>query len=110
LLQQIGRREALFQEDLVRHGEELTSRIAESRFLVVGGAGSIGGAVVRELFAKQAKTLHVIDTSENNLAELVRDLRASLGYATEDFHAYCFDVLGVEFDAFVADVARRGTG
>lgn len=110
LLQWIGRREALFQEDIARHGAEIDAKVAASRFLVVGGAGSIGAAVVRELFARQPQTLHVIDISENNLAELVRDLRASLGYATKDFHAYCFDALGSEFDAFADDVVQRGAG
>ncbi len=84
-------------------------RVAESRFLVVGGAGSIGGAVVRELFARNPRALHVIDTSENNLAELVRDLRSSLGYIDGDFHAYCFDGLGPEFSAFAKQALEPGT-
>ena len=109
LLDLIGRQEPLFEEDLQLHGPEIDRLIAGSSFLVVGGAGSIGGAVVRELFARSPKSLHVVDVSENNLAELVRDLRSSLGYATEDFHAYCFDVLGPEFDAFAEDVTARGT-
>ncbi len=108
LLQWIGRSDALFQEDLEHHGAEIDAKVASSRFLVVGGAGSIGSAVVRELFARHPQALHVIDVSENNLAELVRDLRASLGYATADFHAYCFDALGAEFDAFAEDVLQRG--
>ncbi|MCR9295948.1 MAG: UDP-N-acetylglucosamine 4,6-dehydratase [bacterium] len=102
LLEMIGRDEPLFQADLQQHGPFIDEQIANSRFLVVGGAGSIGGAVVKEIFARNPKVLHVIDTSENNLAELVRDLRASLGYIDGDFHAYCFDILGPEFDAFAA--------
>lgn len=100
ILNLIGRSASLFEQDLAKYGDELTRMIEGSRFLVVGGAGSIGGAVVREIFARNPAALHVIDTSENNLAELVRDLRSSLGYTTGDFHAYCFDVLGPEFDAF----------
>ncbi len=68
--------------------------------MVIGGAGSIGSAIVKELFASNPRVLHVIDSSENNLAELVRDIRSSLGYNDGDFHAYCFDALGREFDAF----------
>ncbi len=77
LLYQIGRQERLFQEDLKSVEAAFEQEISKSRFLVVGGAGSIGGAVVRELFARNPKVLHVIDTSENNLAELVEmsDLR-----------------------------------
>ena len=109
LLNMIGRHEPLFEQDVVQHASTMNDEIANSRFLVVGGAGSIGSAVVRELFARNPRALHVIDTSENNLAELVRDLRASLGYIEGDFHAYCFDVLGSEFDAFSHQALAQGT-
>ena len=110
LLPLMGRDSSLFQEDLAKHEKEITEHIQASRFLVVGGAGSIGSAVVRELFARNPLALHVIDTSENNLAELVRDLRSSLGYTEGDFHAYCFDILGREFDAFAKHVKNSGEG
>jgi FlaA1/EpsC-like NDP-sugar epimerase len=51
-----------------------------SRFLVIGGAGSIGQAVTREIFKRHPKVLHVVDISENNMVELVRDIRSTLGY------------------------------
>lgn len=102
LLKLIGRRQGLFAADLARHGDELDQRVREGRFLVVGGAGSIGGAVVRELFRRKPRVLHVVDISENNLAELVRDLRSSLGYIDGDFHAFALDCGGEEFDALVA--------
>ncbi|MCM2373844.1 UDP-N-acetylglucosamine 4,6-dehydratase [Aporhodopirellula aestuarii] len=107
LLKLIGRAAPLFVEDIQKHGDSLAEKISQSRFLVVGGAGSIGGAVVRELFAKNPRALHVIDTSENNLAELVRDLRSTIGYTDGDFHAYCFDVLGPEFDAFAHNAIKQ---
>ena len=110
LLRLIGREEQLFEEDLIQHGNQIDDAVRGARFLVVGGAGSIGGAVVRELFRRQPAVLHVIDTSENSLAELVRDLRASLGYIQGDFHAYCFDPLGREFEAFVVNTQRIGQG
>lgn len=109
LLALIGRSTALFEKDSREHRQALDEMIAAGRFLVVGGAGSIGSAVVHELFARNPKTLHVIDTSENNLAELVRDLRSSLGYIAGDFHAYCFDVLGPEFSAFAQHTLRSGS-
>ncbi len=34
--------------------------------------------VVKELFKRKPKKLHVVDVNENNLVELVRDLRSSL--------------------------------
>ena len=54
--------------------------VAASRFLVIGGAGSIGQAVSKEIFRRNPCKLHVVDLSENNLAELVRDIRSSFGY------------------------------
>lgn len=107
LLRLIGREEQLFEEDLLRHGHQIDEAIRAANFLVIGGAGSIGSAVVRELFRRDPATLHIIDTSENSLAELVRDLRASQGYIQGDFHAYCFDPLREEFDAFAANAKRN---
>lgn len=98
----IGRSEPLFTEDLAAHGDQLDELIAGSRFLVVGGAGTIGAAVTRELFGRRPRALHVVDISENNLAELVRDLRSSIGYISGDFRTYCLDCLGAEFEALLA--------
>lgn len=100
ILQIVGRDRPLFEEDLRSHNSRMNELVASSRFLVVGGAGSIGGSVVREIFSRNPQRLHVIDISENNLAELVRDLRCSVGYIEGDFHAYCFDPLGPEFGAY----------
>ena len=108
LLEMIGRSQPLFTNDLAKHGAEIDDIVASSRFLVVGGAGSIGGAVVKELFRRNAKVLHVVDISENNLAELVRDIRSSMGYNDGEFHAYCFDVLGREFPAFAQTALQQG--
>ena len=110
MLSLIGRDKPLFAEDLHRHGASFDEAIAQSRFLVVGGAGSIGSAVVKEIFARNPRALHVIDTSENNLAELVRDIRSSLGYIDGEFHAYCFDILGREFSAFARQAQQAGHG
>lgn len=106
----IGREEPLFVEDLRAAEAEFSELIRSSRFLVVGGAGSIGSAVVREIFARNPKALHVIDTSENNLAEMVRDVRSSLGYIDGEFHAYCFDGLGPEFESFAKNSLEEGKG
>jgi len=103
LLCVIARSKGMFESDLGSRQEQLSAEIQGSRFLVIGGAGSIGGAVVRELFRYDPAVLHVIDISENNLAELVRDIRSSLGYSQGEFHAYCFDPLSREFNAFRRD-------
>ncbi|MCE9545314.1 MAG: polysaccharide biosynthesis protein, partial [Planctomycetia bacterium] len=102
ILSLIGRAEPLFVEDLRQHGPALDEAVRDGRFLVVGGAGSIGSAVVRELFARQPRVLHVADISENNLAEVVRNLRSSLGYIKGDFRTFALDAGSEEFDAMVA--------
>src|SRR5579859_3828484 len=101
ILSLIGRSAALFEEDLVRHGSSLDEAVASGRFLVIGGAGSIGSAVVRELFARKPRVLHVVDISENNLAELVRDVRSSVGYIEGDFRAFALDCGSCEFHAMI---------
>ena len=91
----------LFEEDLIRAEADMASLISKSKFLVIGGAGSIGQAVTREIFTRQPKLLHVVDISENNLVELVRSLRSSVGYFDGDFKTFCLDFGGREFDALM---------
>ncbi len=98
----IGRKEALFENDLLRYHDELGLMVSKSRFLVIGGAGSIGQAVVREIFKRNPKVLHVVDISENNMVELVRDIRSTLGYGRGDFKTFALDCGSIEFDSLVA--------
>lgn len=101
MLELIGRQTELFEADLNVLSEQLSARVSEASFLVLGGAGSIGQAVVKEIFKRQPKKLHVIDISENNLAELVRDLRSSYGYIQGDFQTFALDIGSLEYDAFI---------
>ena len=101
VLELIGRTEPLFAADIERREAELSAAVAESRFLVIGGAGSIGQAVAREIFKRRPRALHVVDISENNLVELVRDLRSTLGYITGDFRTFAIDCGSVGFDALM---------
>jgi UDP-N-acetylglucosamine 4,6-dehydratase len=101
----LGRRRVVFAEDLERTREQLSSEVQKSSFLVIGGAGSIGQQVVREVFERKPVRLHVIDISENNLVELVRDLRSSLGYISGDFRTLPLDCGSCEFTAFLNDQA-----
>lgn len=104
-LQLIGRHKALFAEDIAAHEDELAACIRQSRFLVIGGAGSIGQAVVREIFRRNPSLLHVVDISENNLVELVRDLRSTMGYGEGEFATFAIDCGSREFEALM-----RSTG
>ena len=73
MLKLIGRKKRLFTSDLIKYEDELSDIVSSSKFLVLGGAGSIGQAVVKEIFKRSPEKLHVVDISENNLVELVRD-------------------------------------
>ncbi|HAS22345.1 MAG TPA: UDP-N-acetylglucosamine 4,6-dehydratase [Idiomarina loihiensis] len=101
ILQLIGRSEALFTPDIKDWDSELKKRVSESRFLIIGAAGSIGQAVTKEIFKRNPKKLHAVDISENNMVELVRDLRSSIGYIDGDFQTFALDIGSLEYDAFI---------
>lgn len=94
----IGREAPLFDSDIVRLASELRALVEGSRFLVIGGAGSIGQAVTREIFKRDPEVLHVVDISENSMVELVRDIRSTLGYGSGDFRTFAVDCGSIEFE------------
>jgi FlaA1/EpsC-like NDP-sugar epimerase len=96
----IGRTKKLFDQDLENKKKELEEIVSSSSFLVLGGAGSIGQAVTKEIFKRSPKKLHVVDISENNLVELVRDIRSSFGYISGEFKTFTLDIGSIEYDAF----------
>lgn len=100
-LELIGRTSELFEDDIKKYDEELKNIVSSSSFLVIGGAGSIGQAVTKEIFKRNPKKLHVVDISENNMVELVRDIRSSLGYGDGEFATFALDIGSVEYDAFI---------
>lgn len=101
ILNLIGRTEALFDQDIQHYESELSRIVSASSFLVLGGAGSIGQAVTKEIFKRNPKKLHVVDISENNMVELVRDIRSSFGYIDGDFQTFALDIGSLEYDAFI---------
>lgn len=100
ILQLIGRQTALFTEDINQYEQQLVDAVRSSRFLVIGGAGSIGQAVTKEIFKRNPLKLHVVDISENNMVELVRDIRSSFGYIDGDFQTFALDIGSIEYDTF----------
>lgn len=96
----IGREQELFTLDMQNHESLLSEAVSGSRILVLGGAGAIGQAVVREIFRRNPFKLHVVDISENNLVELVRDIRSTFGYISGDFRTFALDINSVEYDAY----------
>ncbi|MEH7890016.1 UDP-N-acetylglucosamine 4,6-dehydratase [Elizabethkingia meningoseptica] len=100
ILELIGRQKELFTDDVIKHEEELRQIVSLSKFLVIGGAGSIGQATTKEIFKRNPLKLHVVDISENNMVELVRDIRSSYGYIDGDFQTFALDIGSLEYDAF----------
>ena len=101
----IGRDTVLFGDDIAKHQALILKTVTKSRFLVIGGAGSIGQAVTKEIFKRDPKTLHVVDISENNMVELVREIRSTEGYGNGEFKTFAIDCGGVEFEYLMSSEA-----
>lgn len=101
VLNLIGRTNELFIGDISQNEQELRKEVSQSKFLVLGGAGSIGQAVTKEIFKRNPLKLHIVDISENNMVELVRDIRSSFGYINGDFQTFALDIGSIEYDAFI---------
>ena len=102
ILELIGRKSNLFGHDIKQLSANLDKTVASGRFLVIGGAGSIGQAVTKEIFKRNPSKIHVVDISENNMVELVRDARSTIGYIDGDFRTFAIDCGGKEFEALMA--------
>ena len=103
ILSLIDRESELFENDLHFKKKYLAEIVSRGRFLVIGGAGTIGQATTKEIFKRSPKVLHVVDISENNMVELVRDIRSTIGYGTGDFRTFALDCGSVEFEALMAN-------
>lgn len=101
-LKLLGRTAPLFDQDIANHEHQLHDSLRQARCLVIGGAGTIGQAVTRELFKRSPAALHVVDISENNMVELVRDIRSTLGYGPGNFRTFAIDCGSREFEALLA--------
>ena len=99
----IDRQVELFENDISQNYDALGTLVSKGRFLVIGGAGSIGQAVTKEIFKRDPRALHVVDISENNMVELVRDIRSTIGYGRGDFKTFALDCGSVEFEALMAN-------
>lgn len=97
----LGRSSPFFEGDLENFDDQITDLIESSTFLVIGAAGSIGQSVTKEIFRRNPKKLHAVDISENNLVELVRDIRSSFGYIVGEFSTFAIDCGSDEFAALL---------
>ena len=86
------RESSMFCADIEDNYDELKNRISGKTVLVIGGAGSIGSSFIKALLPFKPAALVVVDTNENALAELTRDLRSTKGmYMPEDYIPYPMD-------------------
>lgn len=93
------REKSMFLSDIEANREILSEKIKGKTMLVIGGAGSIGSSFIKAMLPFEPETLVVIDTNENALAELTRDLRSTKGmYVPEDYVPYPMDFASPIFE------------
>lgn len=93
------RTESMFLNDINIHRKELSEKIEGKSVLVIGGAGSIGSSFIRAVLPFKPASLVVVDTNENALAELTRDLRSTKGmYVPGDYIPYPMDFASPVFE------------
>lgn len=93
------RSSSMFYPDIEAHCEELSELIEDKTVLVIGGAGSIGSSFIKAILPFKPSTLVVVDTNENALAELTRDLRSTKGmFMPNDYIPYPMDFASPVFE------------
>ena len=93
------REQSMFLVDIEDNKEQLSKKIAGKRVLVIGGAGSIGSSFIKAILPFKPASLVVVDTNENGLAELTRDLRSTKGmYVPEDYVPYPMNFASTVFE------------
>lgn len=76
----IQRPESMFLKDIENNRKCIAEKINSKTVLVIGGAGSIGSSFIKAILHFEPKSLIVVDTNENALAELTRDIRSDDRY------------------------------
>jgi len=89
----------LFLKDLKQQSKFLSSQIEEKKILIIGGAGTIGSNYIKQILKFKPSKITIVDTNENSLTELTRDLRSSdlLDYKPE-YITYPVNLLSETFD------------
>ncbi len=90
---------SMFYPDIKANRDVLISKIQAKSVLVIGGAGSIGSSFIKALLPFKPSSLVVVDTNENALAELTRDLRSTKGmFVPVDYVTYPMDFASSVFE------------
>lgn len=95
----IQRPVSMFLADIRANQDLLDKKIKDKTILVIGGAGSIGSSFIKAVLPYMPEALVVVDTDENALAELTRDLRSTKGmFVPEDYIPYPMDFASSAFE------------
>ena len=88
-----------FDDDIRRFYSIIEKEIGNRTILVIGGAGSIGSSYIKQILKFKPSKLVVVDSNENALTELTRDLRSSnlMDYDPE-YITYPVNLLSETFD------------
>ena len=97
----LGRNKSFLHQDLETAREEIVTSLTRARVLVIGAAGSIGASFVMELASFSLAGLHLLDVSENNLVEVVRQLRSGGVHLPDDFRTFAIDYTALEMQALL---------
>lgn len=90
---------SMFMYDIEYNRESISKKVKGKTALVIGGAGSIGSSFIKALLRFEPASLVVVDTNENALAELTRDLRSTKGmYVPADYITYPMDFASPVFE------------
>lgn len=88
----IRREKSMFLDDIQNNYDSLSGKVSGKSLLVIGGAGSIGSSFIKAVLPFRPAALVVVDTNENALAELTRDLRSTKGmFVPDDYVPYPMD-------------------
>lgn len=90
---------AALEEDWRSRAPAIASELGGASVLVVGAAGTIGVAAVREVLGLAPARVELVDVDENGLARLARDIRSRGAGARVGFNA--LDFAGAPGLAFV---------
>lgn len=93
------RSSSMFFSDIESNKHTLFEKIYDKTVLVIGGAGSIGSSFIKALLPFKPKSLVVVDTNENALAELTRDIRSTKNmFVPLDYMTYPMDFASSTFE------------
>jgi FlaA1/EpsC-like NDP-sugar epimerase len=85
----IKRQNSFFDSDIAQNSTILSQKIKGKSVMVIGGAGTIGTSYIKAILKFEPAKLYVVDTNENGLTELTRDLRSSPGqFIPEEYKTY----------------------